>query len=75
MTDTDRHTCDEHRFLDPSYTIAPKGAINMMFFEYAAKSWEPYSAAELESPYAAVDVAARCGGVRVRYSRGVRGMR
>ena len=20
------HTCDEHRFLDPSYTIAPKGA-------------------------------------------------
>ena len=24
---TKRHTCDEHRFLDPSYTIAPKGAI------------------------------------------------
>ena len=25
-----RQTCDEHRFLDPSYTIAPKGAINRL---------------------------------------------
>ena len=25
--DNTTHTCDEHRFLDPSYTIAPKGAI------------------------------------------------